>query len=705
MEASVMRYLRYSHMLILVFFALLVCSYTATSTAQETALYVSTEGDDSWAGSIDRPFATIQKARDAIRAIKEKDPLTSPVTVYLRGGLYELSETLVFTPEDSGTETCPITYKAYSEEKPIISGGRKITGVWEDYSDNYSGWYKSMSSIQVCTVDAVKEGNWNFRQLFLNGTRRIRSRTPNEGYFRSARTDEDLGRDSFKYREGDIRKWHNLNDVEVITFYSWNESRRFITELDEDNRIATLSTVAGRNRSGSRYYVENTLEGVNQNGEWYLDRHEEKLYYCTIDKSQLSELRAPILNELVRLEGSFKDQRYVEYINLVGLTFSDADYNVPEEGIPALPDVGDIYGPSAITFEATRFCTFEDNTVRNVGTYALEINGDGNRIIGNEIYDTGSGGIITRSFGKERNEISYNHIHDCGKIFHSAVGINIDDGGGLIAHNLIHDISHSGIYARHFTTKYHLDLFPQERERRNQEQGCIIEFNEIHDTMQMVNDGAGIFIRDDRIVIRNNLVHHIYPYRNPENLRGYAKGGTPGWGIYLGCETRNCLVENNVVHDVAEGMYVWHHGQNNTLVNNIIVDAKVRQVRYMNPKDLEHENIRFIRNIVCYSDIDAELFNIYSYEDQEIIERTAPVESDYNLLFHTGGGEFYVKGTEGFNTLQDWKQKGYEEHSIIADPLFVDPENDDYSLRPDSPAFKLGFKPIDLSTVGLRGRK
>ena len=152
-------------------------------------------------------------------------------------------------------------------------------------------------------------------------------------------------------------------------------------------------------------------------------------------------------------------------------------------------------------------------------------------------------------------------------------------------------------------------------------------------------------------------------------------------------------------------MYAWHHGQNNTFVNNIIVNAKRRQVRYMNPKDLKHENIRFIRNIVCYSDIDAELFNIYSFEDQEILERTAPVESDYNLFFHTGGGEFYVKGTQGFNNLQDWKEKGYEEHSIIADPLFVDPENHDYSLRPDSPAFKLGFKPIDLSTVGLRGTK
>ena len=102
---------------------LILYSCAAEERADEIAFYVSPEGNDSWAGdSIDRPFATIQKARDAIREMKKKSPLTKPVTIYMRGGMYELTEPLVFTPEDSGTETCPITYKAYIEEKPVISG-------------------------------------------------------------------------------------------------------------------------------------------------------------------------------------------------------------------------------------------------------------------------------------------------------------------------------------------------------------------------------------------------------------------------------------------------------------------------------------------------------------------------------------------------------------------------------------------------------
>lgn len=184
-------------MLITFVIALLLCSIAVMAGAGEIALYVSTGGNDSWAGdSIDRPFATIQKARDTIRAMKKKGQLTKPVTVYIRGGLYELDETIVFTLEDSGTKACPINYTAYKDEKPVISGGQKITGQWK----NYKG------QIKVCAIDEVKEGKWDFRQLFLEGKRQTRSRIPNEGYYRIKVTDRDLGRDCFMYRQRDIKK-------------------------------------------------------------------------------------------------------------------------------------------------------------------------------------------------------------------------------------------------------------------------------------------------------------------------------------------------------------------------------------------------------------------------------------------------------------------------------------------------------------------
>ncbi|MFC1738935.1 right-handed parallel beta-helix repeat-containing protein, partial [Planctomycetota bacterium] len=372
------------------------------------------------------------------------------------------------------------------------------------------------------------------------------------------------------------------------------------------------------------------------------------------------------------------------YINFVGLTFSDADYTLPKEGIPTLPDVGDIYPPSAITFKAARFCTFKDNTVRNVGTYALEVNGEGNKIIGNEIYDTGSGGIISRSFGKERNEICSNHIHHCGKVFHSGVGIYIDDGGDLISHNLIHNISQSGVYICNGTTDN------KGMQKNNREQELIIEFNEIHNVMEVMNDGAGIFAHGSNILIRGNVIYDIHSYGR----------GAPGWGIALGCDTANTRVENNLVYRTSEGLYIWCGNKNNTIENNIFVNPELALMHSNNPKDRHHENVRLIRNIFYYSSMGADLFKVYG-------ERSAPAESDYNIFWNPGGCIWtnpVIWGMKEVAYFEAWQKEGFDKHSIVKDPLFVDKNNDDYSVKSNSPAFDVGFKPFDVSKVGLRGK-
>ena len=662
-------------MILLITFS--ICSFVTVAGAADIVLYVSAEGDDSWAGdSISTPFATIQKARDTIRLMKTSGELTGPVTVYIRGGLYELDEPIVFTPEDSGTKDYPVTYAAYKNEEPVISGGRQITGSWEDYE----------GKIKVCTIPAAKEGEWNFRQLFLQDQRQQRARIPNKGgFYRVAGGLDDM--ESVKYEPGHLKQWKNLNDVEVVISYAWNEARLPIAELNEEETVVTFAGTLGR-RVGmdgkNRYYVDNVLEGLDEEGEWYLDRHTGQLFYWPAEESKLSELRAPVLNELLRFDGDVEGKNYIEYINIRGLTFCETDYLFPKEGIPPIRDVGDIWFPSAVTLKGVSNCAFEDNTIRNVATYGLDLTGDGNRIYGNTIYDTGSGGIVTRSYGRQRNVISYNDIHHCGAVFLSGVGINIDDGGGLIANNLIHHTSHSGIYARHFETDY-----GQEFQRKNQEQGLVIEYNEIYDVMHGANDGAGIFVRDDYIVIRNNLIHDVSPF--PAGL------GSPAWGIYLGCETRNCLVENNVVYRARAGQILWHNNINNTIFNNIFIDGGRAQYNFSNSgENNRHEKIRLLRNIFYFSNPDSVLYRISG--------NSVPMESDYNLIFHTKGKDMVITGLPGVDTFEEWQARGLDTHSIVADPLFTDPENDDYSLKPDSPAFKLGFKPIDLSRVGLRGK-
>ena len=648
--------------------------------------YVAPNGNDAWSGKLaepnaegtDGPFATVAHARDIIRSMSALERVAHPITVTLRGGTYRLKDTLVFESQDSGTFACPITYAAYPGETPVLSGGRRIQATWRQYQ----------GEIMVCTVPEAKDGGWKFRRLMVNGKVKNRARLPKVDYYRIEGRRELA--EAFKYHEGHIQRFHNVQDVEVLVFHSWNESRLIIKDVDEAQRVVTFTGPPERShyfgwpgaRGRNRYYVENIREGLTEPGDWYLDYETAELYYWPQEDLTTAEVVAPVLTQLVRFEPHRERNQWVRYLGFCGLTFSDSDWPLPATGYPGCGDVGDIVEPSALSMVGAQRCRVKNCCIRNTGTYALEIEGPGNRVIGNEIYGTGSGGIITRNHTSEHIVVAYNYIHHCGDVYPSAVGINIDDGGGIFAHNLIHDITHSGIYSRHWATA------TQPLERRNQEEGIIIEFNEIYNLMTPINDGAGIFVRDSDMILRNNLIHDVYSYGE----------GTPGWGIYLGCRSRNSRVENNVVYRTRESVHIWYGNENTTWINNIFVDGLKTQINYTNRKDTEHINIRFLRNIVCWEQPQATLFIVS--EDYSL-----PEESDYNVFFQTKGAEMLIERLPGVENYADWRERGLDSHSVVADPLFVDPDSDDYALKPESPALKLGFRPIDLSMVGLRGSK
>jgi hypothetical protein len=663
---------------ILLMALLLICACDGRED-REIALYVAVEGNDTAEGTESKPFATITRARDAVRELKVAGMLDRPVTVYIRDGVHELAETVVFTPDDSGTETTPIAYRAYPGEEPVISGGSPIEGVWRE----------AAGGIMVCDIPAVREG-MRFRQLFLGDERQQRSREPDGENYVIAETDEETGRQGMHYQDDHFQQWESITDVEVVVYHFWNESRCRVASLDTGKKQVTFTGKVGGRGIGrsdymNRYYIENARELIDEPGEWYLDTQAGELYYLPAAGADLTALYAPRLRELLCLQGDRENGAYVEHLTFSGITFRLTDWDLPDEGYPSCGDVGDIVPPSAITFDGAAHCVFEHNTIRNTGTYGLEITGHDNLITDNHIHDTGSGGLITRSYTGVRNRIVYNHIHDCGNVYVSAVGVNVDDGGGYIAHNLIHDTTHTGVYGRHWATT------GQDRERRNQQQGLVIEFNEIHDCMHDMNDGAGIFIRDSDIYINNNLIYDIWA--SP------VGHGSPGFGFYLGCETRNSVVKNNVIIRAKAGQLIWFSNRNNLVTNNIFADCgDVRaQISFSNTTDRQHDYVRIFRNIIAYDNPDVTFY-------QCAHDRSIPVESDYNILWNNGGG-FPITGVTGVDDLADWKRKGYEKNSIVADPLFTDPANDDYSLRPDSPAFDLEFVPIDLSTVGLRGRQ
>jgi hypothetical protein len=150
-------------LLSLLFFATLLVA----EPAGRKDFVVATTGSDENPGTAAKPFATLARGQDAVRKLNAGGPPKAAVTVLVRGGSYVLKETLAFDPEDSATAKQHIVYAAYPGEKPILSGGREITG-----------WKPGRGKRWVAEVPAARGGAWRFTQLFVNGKRQTRARLP-----------------------------------------------------------------------------------------------------------------------------------------------------------------------------------------------------------------------------------------------------------------------------------------------------------------------------------------------------------------------------------------------------------------------------------------------------------------------------------------------------------------------------------------------
>ena len=654
--------------------ALLVCllamgpaAPAAEVPVQGVTFYVSPDGDDAWTGSLpapdlagtDGPFATVVRARDAIRALGAEARNRGPITVLLRAGRYALAEPLVFEPPDSGTEQCPITYQAYPGEEPVITGGRVITAG------------KMVGGKWQATLPNVAEGRWLFRQLFVSGRRAQRARTPNEGFLY---VDGEISLDpqaAFKYHGADIKPdWAQRGDVEVIALQAWAELRMPTIAVDPQTQAVTLGAqcMPSSREPDPRYWIENAPDALDSPGEWYLDRASGKLSYLPRpgeDPGRL-EVIAPALTQLVRLDGDPAGGRFVSHLHFRGVTFAHADWSLPPAGYADMQAAFDI--PAAFEANGARGVSVEGCSFRHLGGYAIAFahGCQGNTIARNEITDTGAGGIkigepAVRQSEAEKtggNRVVGNHIHDIGIVYPAGVGVWVgQSGGNVLSGNHIHDTFYSG-FSVGWTWGY-----GETNARDN-----IIERNHVHDIGRgMLSDLGGIYTLGVQpgTIIRHNLFHDITCYE-----KGYG-----GWGIYLDEGSTNILVEHNVVYNTSTGGFHQHYGRENLVRRNIFAFSRSGQI--IRTRMEPHLSFTFERNIVYWKE--GSLLGSNWSDDQYRL--------DYNLYWNASGGPVEFAGM----SLADWQARGQDVHSLIADPLFVDPDHYDFRLQPGSPAFSLGF--------------
>jgi hypothetical protein len=620
-------------------------------------LYISPAGSDAASGMIDAPFASLPAALRAAR----KRPAGEPCTIWLRAGTYELAEPVVLTPEDSG-----LAIAAYRRERPVLSGGRRI-----------SGW-KSVGGVWETEVK-----DWYFRSLFVNGRRAVPARTPNVGSFFRMQGERLSDKPvQFKFARGDIQPhWLEEPDSTVVGFEKWTDFRQHIRALGTNDNVVRLSgnAAAHTRESGARYFVENTADSLDAAGEWRLDRATGILRYRPLPGEHISEaeVTAPRLSELFVLKGDLAGKKPIRGVVLRGVTFSHTDWVMPNEGYT--DSQAAVHVPGDLRAEATVDCVIENCVFEHLGGYAIEFGAacQRNRVVGNTIRDIAAGGIRL-GVTNEKNPDAFaanhshliidNHLHALGRVNAPAVGVLIlQSGTNRVAHNHIHDLYYTAISVG-WNWGY-------------QETPCrenIIEFNHMHDIGQgMLSDMGAVYTLGIQhgTVVRNNLIHDV---------NSFTYGG---WGLYPDEGSSSIVWENNIVYRTKSAGFHQHYGRENIVRNNIFAFGKEHQI--MRTREEAHISFIFTNNIVYF---DSGTLLGSNWKNEKFM-------MENNIYFDTRkDAEIKFAGA----SLEQWRGRGHDTNSLIADPLFVAPGKADFRLKKGSPALKRGFRPIDPLDAGVR---
>jgi len=684
---------------------------TAAALAAPAAeFHVAPGGNDAWSGraaapSADRtdgPFATPDRARDAARAAAAREP----VTIRVHAGTYELAGPLRFGPEDSGSPQHPVVWAATGDGPAVISGGRRVAGLRAGADGRWTA-----------DLPEVRAGRRYFHQLFVDGRRAVRARIPNEGWLRTegplaaypkdrAKTEKLPGiRHGFRFRPGDLKaSWANPKDVNLFLYHSWTASLHWLDAIDEAAGTVRFANPCGWPvgwwENDQRYVVDNVREGLDAPGEWYLDRATGRLEYLPRpgEDPARTEVVAPVLGQLLVIDGDGAAGRTVHDVVFRGLSFRHADWAFSNR-------TGSVDGQAAVALRAAvelrgaHRVAFEGCEIAHVGTYAMEL-GPGcrsNRIERCHLHDLGAGGIKVGEFARQSTPSKSNtvagvatpqltmdgtgprdtghttvdncFIHDGGHVFPAGIGVIVGHSAfNAVTRNEISDFYYSAVSVGWVWG------FGKSAAHNNR-----IEGNHLHHLgWGALSDMGGVYTLGPSpgTVVAHNHIHHV---------NAYSYGG---WGLYTDEGSSDIVMENNLVHDTKSGGFHQHYGRGNIIRNNILAFSREAQVQ-RSREDLSNSVI-FVRNLV-YCDNDRILIRAWRNGDYHV---------NSNIYWTTAPSEPLFDN-------RDWNEwratSGQDKDSRLADPGFVDAAARDFRLRPGSPAEQIGFRPVSLDGIGLYG--
>lgn len=495
----------------------------ATAATQAT-FYVSPMGSDLNPGTEEQPFRTITKARDIVRT--KNTTMTGDIEVILRGGTYALNSPITFGNADGGKNGYYVRYINYTGERPLITGGKAV-----------SGWTIHDAAKNIWKISGVSS---RFRQLYVNGTKAIRARSPNLGtggshnFYRLTKVDT-LGK-AFNVATSYVGEWKNFNKVEMHLMIAWADATLRLasaTNMGSYTKVniqdpektmlfnrpyPMLGVTFGDKNKQQCFYFENAYEFIDQPGEWYLDESDNTLYYMAKSGEDMATAQAivPMLENLVTIQGTSTSQK-VEYMEFRGLAFAHSTFMRPSKSgflnlqagqfNVAAPGGNNymLWRPNAgMTITNASHIRIERNLFSQMAASGLDlISGtNDNMVVGNVFTDLGGTGITVGKFAQDtlteihipynptdKNEISTrdtvknNLVTKVTTEFQGAIGIAAGYPREiLIEHNEVSYTNYTGISVGFGWTK-----------SSNAMTGNKINWNNIHHVSQLLADAGNIY--------------------------------------------------------------------------------------------------------------------------------------------------------------------------------------------------------------------